>query len=384
MVPVFWYIGHAPTAEEWDTVPPVGANVLTPREYQARWLDVYGQLVGRQFVAGQRSAGVGADDDLRRLPDPPAGAGPGRRARPDRARRGPGVRADPATAGPPRRPAADNHRGARPGRRGRVPVRAVAARPSCAGPHADAASPSPSDLHSADAEPPARSEPTGSVGIGGRRARVPIDATARRRAGRGRRRAARRAAAAAPDRRRARLRPASADPRDASPDVRLVRALARPVPRRHGRPRRTAVARRRRARPRPPVRRRPLVVRRPAGRRRAVVGPLPPLRPVRVRSRRHPAVDGRLHRPAHRVRAGPPGHAAGRRRLDRPLVGPPVRRQRDARAAPPHAGDGPPRGARGPARAVHPLARAEQHRLDDGAVARRRRPDPRGRRPSST
>ena len=31
LVPVYWYIGHAPTAEEWDTVPPVGANVLTPR-----------------------------------------------------------------------------------------------------------------------------------------------------------------------------------------------------------------------------------------------------------------------------------------------------------------------------------------------------------------
>ena len=135
MVPVYWYIGHAPTAEEWDIVPPVGANVLTPRAYQARWLDVYGQLVGRQFVPASAPR-VGADHDLRRLPDPPAGAGPGRRARPDRARRGPGVRADPATAGPPRRPAADNHRGARPGRRGRVPVRAVAARPSCAGPHA--------------------------------------------------------------------------------------------------------------------------------------------------------------------------------------------------------------------------------------------------------
>jgi hypothetical protein len=49
MVPVYWYIGHEPSADEWDTVP-AGGNVLTPREYQARWLDVYGQLVGSQFV----------------------------------------------------------------------------------------------------------------------------------------------------------------------------------------------------------------------------------------------------------------------------------------------------------------------------------------------
>lgn len=43
-VPVVWYIGHipAPGSPEWDTVPAPGAgNRLTPRQYQARWLDIY-------------------------------------------------------------------------------------------------------------------------------------------------------------------------------------------------------------------------------------------------------------------------------------------------------------------------------------------------------
>lgn len=45
-VPVVWYIGHlpAPGSSEWDTVPVPGAgNVLTPREYQAKWMTVYGE-----------------------------------------------------------------------------------------------------------------------------------------------------------------------------------------------------------------------------------------------------------------------------------------------------------------------------------------------------
>ena len=40
-VPVIWYIGHLPAAGSaaWDTVPYRSAgNVLTPRQYQARWL----------------------------------------------------------------------------------------------------------------------------------------------------------------------------------------------------------------------------------------------------------------------------------------------------------------------------------------------------------
>lgn len=42
-VPVSWYIGHVPepTAPEWDTVPPYPGNVLTPREYQTRWMEQY-------------------------------------------------------------------------------------------------------------------------------------------------------------------------------------------------------------------------------------------------------------------------------------------------------------------------------------------------------
>lgn len=44
LVPVAWYIGHVPPAgsTEWDVVPAPGAgNRLTPREYQAKWMDVY-------------------------------------------------------------------------------------------------------------------------------------------------------------------------------------------------------------------------------------------------------------------------------------------------------------------------------------------------------
>ena len=43
-VPVIWYIGHLPDdgSSEWDTVPvPDAGNVLTPREYQERWLKEY-------------------------------------------------------------------------------------------------------------------------------------------------------------------------------------------------------------------------------------------------------------------------------------------------------------------------------------------------------
>ena len=43
-VPVTWYIGHLPDpgSAEWDTVPvPSAGNVLTPRQYQAKWMAVY-------------------------------------------------------------------------------------------------------------------------------------------------------------------------------------------------------------------------------------------------------------------------------------------------------------------------------------------------------
>jgi hypothetical protein len=47
-VPVVWYIGHLPSADsaEWDTVPlPIAGNILTPREYQERWLRRYNELL---------------------------------------------------------------------------------------------------------------------------------------------------------------------------------------------------------------------------------------------------------------------------------------------------------------------------------------------------
>ena len=45
-VPVVWYIGHlpAPDSSEWDAVPsPSAGNRLTPREYQAKWMEIYRQ-----------------------------------------------------------------------------------------------------------------------------------------------------------------------------------------------------------------------------------------------------------------------------------------------------------------------------------------------------
>ena len=48
-VPVVWYIGYVPAAgsAEWDTVPyPSAGNVLTPREYQTRWLTEYAHQTG--------------------------------------------------------------------------------------------------------------------------------------------------------------------------------------------------------------------------------------------------------------------------------------------------------------------------------------------------
>ena len=47
-VPVVWYIGHVPAAgsPEWDTVPyPSAGNILTPRQYQARWMGIYDRLL---------------------------------------------------------------------------------------------------------------------------------------------------------------------------------------------------------------------------------------------------------------------------------------------------------------------------------------------------
>ena len=56
-VPVTWYLGHLPAAGsgEWDTVPvPSAGNVLTPRQYQAKWMAVYNN------PAAPTSAGTGS------------------------------------------------------------------------------------------------------------------------------------------------------------------------------------------------------------------------------------------------------------------------------------------------------------------------------------
>ena len=57
-IPVSWYIGHVPRGAEWDTVPPVGANVLTPREYQARWMAMYAKVLGQPNTWVTGVAGV--------------------------------------------------------------------------------------------------------------------------------------------------------------------------------------------------------------------------------------------------------------------------------------------------------------------------------------
>ena len=48
-VPVVWYIGYVPAegSADWDTIPyPSAGNVLTPRQYQTRWLAEYEHHVG--------------------------------------------------------------------------------------------------------------------------------------------------------------------------------------------------------------------------------------------------------------------------------------------------------------------------------------------------
>jgi hypothetical protein len=76
VVPVAWYIGHVPAAgsTEWDIVPAPGAgNRLTPREYQAKWMDVYrSKLVALQ---GTPSATVGDTAGTDTPPSCSGGAG---------------------------------------------------------------------------------------------------------------------------------------------------------------------------------------------------------------------------------------------------------------------------------------------------------------------
>ena len=61
-IPVVWYLGHVPAVDspEWDQVPNLGANTITPRAYQERWMTV---------LAEQGGAGCGTlDPNATRLP----------------------------------------------------------------------------------------------------------------------------------------------------------------------------------------------------------------------------------------------------------------------------------------------------------------------------
>ncbi len=42
LVGVIWFLGHEPKGAEWDRRPP--SNVITPRQYQARWMNVYNRV----------------------------------------------------------------------------------------------------------------------------------------------------------------------------------------------------------------------------------------------------------------------------------------------------------------------------------------------------
>jgi hypothetical protein len=45
-IPLIWYVGSIPSASEMDVVPVVSAgNVLTPREYQAKWMAKFAELL---------------------------------------------------------------------------------------------------------------------------------------------------------------------------------------------------------------------------------------------------------------------------------------------------------------------------------------------------
>ena len=77
-VPVVWYVGHVPAdgAPEWDTIPyPDAGNVLTPRQYQTRWLTEYTQQTGApaDAVGGCATPGSGsvqASSDGYAIPGP--------------------------------------------------------------------------------------------------------------------------------------------------------------------------------------------------------------------------------------------------------------------------------------------------------------------------
>jgi murein DD-endopeptidase MepM/ murein hydrolase activator NlpD len=52
-IPVVWYLGHLPevASPAWDRIPsPRAGNRLTPRQYQARWMDLYVAISGTEEV----------------------------------------------------------------------------------------------------------------------------------------------------------------------------------------------------------------------------------------------------------------------------------------------------------------------------------------------
>ena len=65
-VPVVWYIGHVPSGDEWDRVPYAGAgNVLTPRQYQAKWMTIYLSIAPPpQFVDAAGPVGEVVEPEL--------------------------------------------------------------------------------------------------------------------------------------------------------------------------------------------------------------------------------------------------------------------------------------------------------------------------------
>ena len=65
-VPVAWNIGHVPPASssEWDVAPaPYAGNILTPRQYQTKWLGIYNQKW--QATQGGAGGGAGTEDGAR-------------------------------------------------------------------------------------------------------------------------------------------------------------------------------------------------------------------------------------------------------------------------------------------------------------------------------
>ena len=75
-VPPVWYVGHVPAdgSTEWDTVPyPSAGNVLTPREYQTRWIAEYAEqvaAVGAGIVGCGGGGSVAPNADGYAIPGP--------------------------------------------------------------------------------------------------------------------------------------------------------------------------------------------------------------------------------------------------------------------------------------------------------------------------